>query len=1195
MNRRRSTLRGVLAVVLAAAVGTPLLGAAAPATTLVDGPTPLERKAEAAVERRLADKDEATFWIQLDSEADTSAAKKAKSKSAKGGAVIAAKKQHADRTQAGLRALLKKEDARYEPYWISNTIRVTADRALAEKIAARDEVAAIQADDPVDLPAPLPAVEEAGVGGVEWNVDAVKAPRVWDELGVRGEGIVIGSIDTGADHDHPALLATYRGLRSDGTVDHAYNWFDPTGICGERSNDPCDDNGHGTHTLGTMLGDDGAGNRTGVAPGAQWIAAKGCGSASCDQGALMAAGQWMLAPTDARGENPRPDLAPDVINNSWGNNSLDTWYKPMVQAWRDAGIFPSFSNGNNGPGCDTAGAPGALTNSYASGAFDSTGRIASFSSRGPGESGTGKPDVAAPGVNVRSAVPGGGYVAKSGTSMAAPHTAATVALVWSAAPALRGDVTATEELLGASATDVDATGCGGTVARNNVFGEGRLDAYAAVTAAPRGALGALDGTVTSGGEPVADAEVRLTGSVKVRARTAKNGTYTLPRVTAGTYEVTVTKFGFLPGTAAVTVVADGTVTTDIPLQKAPTGTVSGIVRSASGPEADVEVLVQGTPARTVTGTDGGYSLTLPTGDYRLTFEPRNKCAEASAVAAAVVTGSQSRNVDLASRADAFGTTCRQIDAGFPTGDTKLDITGPYSGYANVTLPFPVPLYGRVYDKGMVTLDGVLAFGYPDVSGANTPLPERLGANGALYPFWDDLRMDGDSGIHTAVRGTAPHREYVVEWRNMQLSKTPERRLSFAAVISEDGTYTFHYQGLDAGGVDDELGAGATVGAENHEGNDAFLYAFKKRALRDGMAIRFLPERHAVVSGTVTDGNDGKPLPGATVTITRGTTPVTTATARADGSYLTQIPVAGEAEHTVRIAAPHYETVTRTATLQGLSALRTEAPLRTGAVTADRTEGWKLVIPPNETRERTLTLSNAGSAADYTVKEKSGATWLKATPAAGRVDAGARQAVTLAFDTTKATPGTVLRGTLVIASESGRAPTAELPLTVVVPAYRAAVDSGADGTTPYTDGQGDTWTADRAWTDGSYGYVGDAGVQRTTKSIGGTEEQPLLRTARLGVSEYRFDGVPNGVYQVELGFAELSGTKPGKRVFDVSAEGVEKVSNVDVALETGGGYRALDKTFTVKVTDGRLDLALTAVTGETLVGTVRATHRPDLTG
>ncbi|WP_338695312.1 S8 family serine peptidase [Streptomyces sp. Q6] len=1188
----------MLAVALAAALGAPLLGAA-PA---VADPTPtgpaqrLAAKADAKVQRQLATQDQATFWVQLDSEADTTEAEQATTKAARGRAVIKAKTAYADKSQAGLKALLKKADASYRSFWISNTVMVTGDRALARKIAARDDVAAIQSDDPIEMPDPIASVQEATVNGFDWNIDAINAPKVWSEFGDRGEGVVIGSIDTGVDWNHPALLSSYRGLKADGGVDHSHNWFDPTGFCAERTTGPCDDVGHGTHTMGTMVGDDGQGNQIGVAPGATWIAAKACTTTDCTRSALLAAGQWMLAPTDSDGADPRPDLAPDVINNSWGAAVLDPWYSSMVQAWRDAGIFPAFSNGNTGPGCDTAGSPGAYANTYASGAFGVTGRIADFSSRGTGENGVVKPNIAAPGVNIRSAAPGGGYVPKSGTSMASPHTAATVALVWSAAPSLRGDIAATEAVLDQSAVDVDATGCGGTAADNNVYGEGRLDAYAAVSAAPRGALGKLTGTVTAAsGDPVADAEVRLNGKVKVMARTDKNGTYTLPRVTAGDYKVAVTRFGFLDGETTATVTENTTTTADLTLTKAPTGTLTGRITSASGPEADVDIVLPGTPARTTTAADGTYALTLPTGDYQVNLTPRNKCAESSALALTMTTSDRTENIALADRTDASGTTCRQVDEAFPTGDTKVGITGPYGGYSTQDLPFPVALYGRTYDKASISLDGSLIFGYLTLTAANTRLPTTATPNGALYPFWDDLRMDADSGIYTAVRGTAPHRTYVVEWRDMQISKTPERRLSFAAEISEDGTYTFHYKGLDAGGVDDELGAGATVGAENHTGTDAFLYAFKQRSLREGMAIRFRPERHAVVNGSVTDANDGKPITGSSVTVTRDGTQIAKITPRADGAYLGQIPVPDPGEYQVTISAPHYETVTRTATLDGLGVLHTDAALKTGVVTTDHTDGWTVVIPQGQTRTRTLTLTDTGSAADYTVKEKTGLAWVTAAPAAGRLGAGARQQVTLTFDTSKATAGTVLRGTVVVASESGRAPTTEIPVTVVVPAYRTAVDVGSSDATPYVDHLGDTWTADRPWTSGSYGFVGDATTVPTTpKTITGTDDQKPLRTARQSATEYRFDQLPSGVYQVELSFAELSGVKPGHRVFDVTAEGAQKVSNVDIALETGGSYRALTKTFTVKVTDGQLNLGLSSVTGETLLNTVRVTHRPDLT-
>ncbi|HEY7069386.1 MAG TPA: S8 family serine peptidase, partial [Acidimicrobiales bacterium] len=298
--------------------------------------------------------------------------------------------------------------------------------------------------------------------------------------------------------DHPALHRQYRGARTDGTYDHNYNWFDPTQIC--PAGTPCDNNGHGTHTMGTMVGDDGTPgeNRIGVAPAARWLAAKGCESNNCSDSALLAAAQWMLAPTDLAGQNPRPDLRPQVVNNSWGGTGGDLWFQDIVRSWTASGIFGQFSVGNSGPGCGSAGSPGDYPDAYSTGAFGIDGAIASFSSRGASRLGGGsKPDIAAPGVAVRSSIPGNGYVAFNGTSMAAPHVAGTVALMWSANPLLRGNVAATRYLLDRSAIDVDDTSCGGTPADNNVWGEGKLDALGAVTLAiTRGSFGPPHITVT---------------------------------------------------------------------------------------------------------------------------------------------------------------------------------------------------------------------------------------------------------------------------------------------------------------------------------------------------------------------------------------------------------------------------------------------------------------------------------------------------------------------------------------------------------------------------------------------------------------------------------------------------------------------------------------------------------------------------
>ncbi|MFD6919880.1 carboxypeptidase regulatory-like domain-containing protein [Streptomyces sp. NPDC059944] len=293
-------------------------------------------------------------------------------------------------------------------------------------------------------------------------------------------------------------------------------------------------------------------------------------------------------------------------------------------------MFPAFSNGNNGTaGCNTGGSPGAYSNTYASGAFDSDNVIASFSSRGTGEAATIKPNIAAPGVNIRSAAPGGGYAVMSGTSTASPHTAATVALMWAASPALRGNVAETEKILDETAIDTADSSCGGTAAANNVWGEGRLDAFATVSAIPRGALGALAGKVVSGDAGVAGATVTLDGPMKSTLTTGADGSYALPKALVGDYKLTVSTFGYHPAESTVTIDENGTATKDFTLEKAPDATLSGTVRTEGGVEAGASIVVQGTPVKTVSAADGAYTLPLPVGTYNIVVTPVSRCATAT--------------------------------------------------------------------------------------------------------------------------------------------------------------------------------------------------------------------------------------------------------------------------------------------------------------------------------------------------------------------------------------------------------------------------------------------------------------------------------------------------------------------------------------------------------------------------------------
>ncbi|QDY80709.1 S8 family serine peptidase [Streptomyces qinzhouensis] len=1092
-----------------------------------------------------------------------------------------AKREHAERSQAGVVKALEGMRAEYTPYWIVNTVRVVATAKVAEELALRPEVAGLDAEDRISIPKPIRGERENAVDAVEWNIDRIKAPQVWNQLGVRGEGTVVANIDTGVDYQHPAVDEQYRGRAADGSLSHDYNWFDPANICPAKA--PCDNNDHGTHTMGTMVGDDGAENKIGVAPGARWIAAKGCESNSCSQTSLLAAGQWIAAPTDLNGANPRPDLAPDIVNNSWGSGAHNPWYKEIVAAWRAAGIFPAFSNGNNGPACATSGSPGDYVASYSSGAFDINNAIASFSSRGPGDEGGIKPHIAAPGSNVRSAIRNGGYGSLSGTSMASPHTAAAVALIWSAAPALRGDVAQTEALLDQSAIDVDATACGGTPADNNVFGEGRLDALAAVQSAPRGPVGALTGTVASEGVPLAGAKVVATGPISRTAVTAADGRYSFPALSVGDYSLAVGKFGYQSASGAATVTENGSATADFGLVQAASGRVTGTVVSAAGPAAGATVTVADTPVTATTDATGRFEAVLPHGAYELRVAHPSRCLTGATVRITVA-GDTTASVTLPDRTDTFGYACATGDRTYQAGTQRLALTGD-STTERVELPFAVPLYGKNYTVAHVGTNGNLSFGGPHTSDANGSLPSTATPNATLYPFWDDLLLTGDpdSGVHTAVTGTAPNRAYVVEWRNVVHWAAQSERFSFSAVIGEDGRITYHYKGTSGTGL--RGGSSATVGVENATGSDAFLYSFNSAGLGDGLSISFRTTRHGVVHGRILDANDGKGVGGATVTLGTGTA-AQTVTTGADGSYLAQSP-AGALP--VAASAPAYESAEGSLAVAADGVLRDTRSLRTGRVTPERT-ALSVVAPGDERRIRTLDLTNPGLGTAFTVTED--APWLTVGPAGGQLDTGARATLTLTVDTAGLAPGTVLTSAVRVDSRSGRTPVLSIPVTVVVPRYLTALDTGARGGS--VDALGDAWSPDRAYTSGTYGYQGTSGTRSTTRTIAGTPDQALFRTAREGMYEYRFDQVPDGVYTVELGFAEVQSARPNKRVFDVLAEGTQVLPALDIALEAGS-YTAVQRTYNVTVTDGTLNVRFVARAGygKPLVNTLRVTDRPDL--
>jgi subtilisin family serine protease len=456
------------------------------------------------------------FVVFLNEQAGVTGATALKTKSGKGQFVFRKLTETAARTQGPILKDLAALGLPHQAFWIANMIWVRGDLGVVQRMAARPDVGRICANPSVRVPQPAAMKSPSALNtaaSIEWNISKVRAPDVWS-LGYTGQTVVVAGQDTGYQWDHPALINHYRGY--DGvSTNHNYNWHDAihsndvhntgTNPCGYNLLAPCDDQGHGTHTMGTMVGDDGGGNQIGMAPGAKWIGCRNMERGWGTPASYSECFQWFVAPTDLNGANPDPSKAPDVINNSWYCPAEEGCTSPdmlsnVVENVRAAGIVVAVSAGNSGPGCSTVSEEPAIYDaSFSVGATDSSDAIASFSSRGPvtiDGSNRLKPNVCAPGVNIRSSYPTSTYGSLSGTSMASPHVAGAVALLISAHPELRGQSDTIQELLqqlavGLTNSDICA-GLASTNVPNYTFGWGRIDAFAALGVADSDGDGMTD-------------------------------------------------------------------------------------------------------------------------------------------------------------------------------------------------------------------------------------------------------------------------------------------------------------------------------------------------------------------------------------------------------------------------------------------------------------------------------------------------------------------------------------------------------------------------------------------------------------------------------------------------------------------------------------------------------------------------------
>ncbi len=767
----------------------------------------------------------------------------------------------------------------YQRFWIANMFAVIAKPSFYYEMMTRQEVAQMDLDAELMLDYPEKGTSNEGsTESVEPGVKIVNAHKLWS-MGITGQGRLLMNIDTGVDYLHPQLNARWRGQH----VPTNQAWFDPSG---STSPSDCDD--HGTHTMGTMVGRTN-GDTVGIAVDAEWIAAKTiCSSPHTSNS--VAAFQWALNPD---GNPSTINDMPDAISNSWYDpdvsDECNGIYKQTLDAMEAAGIAIVFSAGNSGPNASTITKPKNINtdevNVFCVANIDgsvylqgNTNPIASSSSRGPSTcGGTGslliKPEVSAPGTNVRSSVRNGGYSYFTGTSMASPHVAGAIALLKQAFPTLTGKQI--KLALYNTAKDLGAAG------EDNNYGKGLIDCYAAFismgtpdnvapttitdlfvnnptsnslqlqwTAPNDTSVGGVVGyDVRMSTSPINDANFSAATSVQFPSAPKPAGSTEMLTVTGlnfgTTYHFAVKSRDVWGNWSQISNIANGT-TLEAPVISVnpqslykemfnnqvshDTLTIANISTSPSTMQYNVQLI----------------NATFPTKNVSFNLVPdiiKEKTNQLTLKGVDEINSGYS--VEGQGGPDPFG--YKWIDSDAPNGPvfewvdistTGTEVTswtptdsyaGTDEGYAGpFNMGFNFKFYGNIFSNIYFGSNGFLCFAPLTANSfTNASIPNSAAPNNIICPFWDDL----DGKTTGKVYYKAESDRFIVQYTNWP-RYTGTGVITFQVHLYRSGKIMFYYKDVTLATNNSE-----TVGIENATGTVGTLIAYNVLYAKPNLAVK----------------------------------------------------------------------------------------------------------------------------------------------------------------------------------------------------------------------------------------------------------------------------------------------------------------------------------------------------------------------